>query len=74
MPTMDDLPHARLSDREFEVFQLVGQGKTTREIAEHLHLSGKTVEVHRANLMHKLDLHNPSELVRLAIRKGIITP
>ena len=58
----------RLSDREFEVFQLIGQGKGTREIAQHLRLSVKTVEVHRANIKHKLDLKTGNDLVRHAIR------
>ena len=57
-----------LTDREFEIFQMVGQGKVTREIAEHLHLSVKTVEVHRANIKQKLKLKNGAELVRYAIR------
>ena len=57
-----------LSDREFEVFQLIGQGKGTRQIAQHLHLSVKTVEVHRANIKKKLELSSGPELVRYAIR------
>lgn len=61
-------PVARLSDREFEVFQLIGQGQGTREIAGRLHLSVKTVEVHRANMKKKLGLANGAELVRQAIR------
>jgi DNA-binding NarL/FixJ family response regulator len=61
-------PVERLSDREFEVFQLIGQGKGTRQIAEHLHLSVKTVEVHRANIKHKLELMRGTDLVRYAIR------
>ena len=61
-------PVERLSDREFEVFQLVGQGRGTREIAGHLHLSVKTVEVHRANIKHKLELKRGADLVRYAIR------
>ena len=61
-------PVERLSDREFEVFQFVGQGKGTRQIAEHLHLSVKTVEVHRANIKHKLELKRGTDLVRYAIR------
>src|SRR5690348_2183725 len=58
----------RLSDREFEVFQLVGQGQGTRQIAQHLHLSIKTVEVHRANIKRKLELENATDLVRYAVR------
>lgn len=61
-------PLGRLSDREFEVFQLIGQGKGTREIAAHLRLSVKTVEVHRANIKGKLDLKSATELVRSAVR------
>lgn len=58
----------RLSDREFEVFQLIGEGKGTREIAAHLHLSVKTVEVHRANIKEKLSLKTATDLVRYAVR------
>ena len=58
----------RLSDREFEVFQLLGQGEATRQIAKRLHLSIKTVEVHRANIRRKLELASGGELVRYAIR------
>ena len=61
-------PLERLTDREFEVFQLVGDGKGTREIAAHLHLSVKTVEVHRANIKEKLHLKTATELVRYALR------
>jgi DNA-binding NarL/FixJ family response regulator len=61
-------PIEKLSDREFEVFQLIGQGQGTREIAQHLHLSVKTVEVHRANMKQKMQLKTGAELVRFAIR------
>jgi len=61
-------PVERLSDREFEVFQLIGQGKSTREIAGHLNLSIKTIEVHRANIKDKLGLKNSTDLVHFAIR------
>ena len=61
-------PVEKLSDREFEVFQLLGQGLGTRQIARHLHLSIKTVEVHRANIRKKLGLVSGGELVRYAIR------
>jgi len=61
-------PIERLSDREFEVFNLVGQGKPTREIAGHLHLSVKTVEVHRENIKHKLKLKRGDDLVGYAVR------
>lgn len=58
----------KLSDREFEVFQLIGQGQGTRQIAERLRLSVKTVEVHRANIRKKLEVANGTELVRYAVR------
>ena len=57
-----------LSDREFEVFQWLGQGRGTREIAEQMHLSVKTVEVHRANIKRKLGLKSAPELVRCAVQ------
>ena len=61
-------PVQQLSDREFEVFQLIGQGESTREIAAHLHLSVKTVEVHRLNIKKKLKLQTATDLVRHAVR------
>lgn len=61
-------PVQRLSDREFEVFQLIGQGKGTRQIAQQLRLSMKTVEVHRANIKKKLKLKTATDLVSHAIR------
>jgi DNA-binding NarL/FixJ family response regulator len=61
-------PVERLSDREFEVFQLIGQGKGTRDIAEQLHLSVKTVEVHRAHIKQKLALSTATDLVHYAVR------
>jgi len=61
-------PVEKLTDREFEVFQLIGQGKGTREIAEKLHLSVKTIEVHRVNIKAKLKLQSAAELIRFAVR------
>ncbi len=63
-----DSPLELLSDREFEVFHLIGEGHTSRQIAERLHLSVKTVEVHRANIKRKLKLPSGGEVVRYAIR------
>ena len=61
-------PVEKLTNREFEVFQLIGQGRGTREIAKKLHLSVKTVEVHRANIKAKLKLKSTTELIRFAVR------
>jgi DNA-binding NarL/FixJ family response regulator len=61
-------PIERLSDREFEVFQLISQGRNTRDIAQHLSLSVKTVEVHRANIKRKLKLRTANDLMHYAIR------
>jgi DNA-binding NarL/FixJ family response regulator len=58
----------KLTDREFEVLQLLGEGKGTREVAGHMHLSPKTVEAHRANIKRKLALKTGPELVRYAVR------
>ncbi len=61
-------PIEKLSDREFEVLQLVGLGKSTRDIAAQLHLSPKTVDVHRGHIKKKLELKDATALVRFAVR------
>ncbi|MGQ9585704.1 MAG: response regulator [Anaerolineae bacterium] len=63
-----------LTDREREVLILVAEGYTNRQIADLLGISPKTVDVHRANLMRKLNLHNRVEVTRYAIRHGLIAP
>ena len=63
---------ARLTAREREVLKLIGEGYTSREIAEMLFLSINTIERHRTNLMDKLGMHNKSQLIRFAIRKGLV--
>jgi len=63
----------QLTVREREVLQLIAEGHKTREIAELLYISIKTVETHRAHIMNKLDIHSTAELTRYAIRKGIIS-
>jgi DNA-binding NarL/FixJ family response regulator len=60
-------PEELLSDRELEVFRLVGQGFGTRQIAEQLHVSIKTVEAYRANIKEKLNLNSATELVKHAV-------
>ena len=63
-----------LTPRERQVLQLVGEGKSTKQIAEALHISVKTAEFHRGRLMKKLNVHDTANLVRYAIREGFITP
>jgi DNA-binding NarL/FixJ family response regulator len=65
--TMDS-PLEGLSDRELEVFQLIGQGKTMKQIADDLHLSPKTIEVHRSHIREKLRVTSAAELVAYAAR------
>jgi DNA-binding NarL/FixJ family response regulator len=62
-----------LTEREREVLQLVAEGKTNQEIADSLTLSIKTVQTHRAHVMEKLDAHDRTDLVKHAIRLGMIT-
>lgn len=64
---------ANLTDREWEVLQLIGEGLTNRAIGARLGISVKTVERHRTNLMAKLDAHSVVELVRIGIKLGAIT-
>jgi DNA-binding NarL/FixJ family response regulator len=63
-----------LTVREQETLELLAEGKSNKEIAEALHISVKTAEVHRSHLMKKLNLRNMGELMRYAVRKGIIVP
>jgi DNA-binding NarL/FixJ family response regulator len=66
-------PYEQLTDREKEMLKLLAEGHTTQQIADMLVISPKTVEGHKTNLMAKLDIHNRTELVKYALRKGIIT-
>jgi len=65
-------PYDTLTTREREVLYLVAGGLSNAEIADKLFVSPRTVETHRANLMRKLNLHNHAELIRYAIRRGIL--
>jgi two-component system response regulator NreC len=71
-PSGDESLYERLSDRERTVFKLIAEGYTSRQIADTLYLSIKTVMTHRANIMDKLGLHNRAELIKYAIRQGLI--
>jgi DNA-binding NarL/FixJ family response regulator len=67
-------PLARLSSRQREILQLIAEGHTTKDIAQRLNVSVKTVEAHRAQLMERIDIHDVPGLVRFAIRVGLIQP
>ena len=62
-----------LSEREREIFQLIAEGHSNKEMAELLSLSVSTVETHRAHIMEKLDVHSTAEIVLYAVRKGVIS-
>lgn len=67
----DDL-YNRLSNREREVFQMIAEGRSTKEIADILCLSPSTVKTHRSNIMEKLEMENISQLIQFAIHLGIV--
>ncbi len=71
---LDDTPvsEVKLTARERQILQLIVEGYKNREIAEYLHISLKTVESHRTNLMKKLDVHSVSELLQAARRQGFL--
>jgi two-component system response regulator NreC len=71
-PGEDRARYDGLSDRERQVLKLVAEGKTSRQIAEDLFLSVNTVQTHRAHIMEKLGLHNRTDLIRYALRKGLV--
>lgn len=64
--------YRRLTEREREILALIGEGRTNQEIAEELTVSVNTVQTHRAHIMEKLSLHNRAELIRYAVRAGLL--
>ena len=62
-----------LTDREREILQLICEGQNSKEVAETLHVSSKTVDAHRRNIMEKVGVHSIAELTKFAIREGITT-
>ena len=72
MPQNEALPHTALSDREFQVFEMLASGASVSAIAERLNLSVKTVSTHKAHLMQKMNLANQSELVRYALNHRLL--
>ncbi len=66
-------PYDRLTDREREILKLIADGHTSQEIADMLFISLKTVLGHRTKIMEKLDIHNRTELIKYAMRKGLVS-
>ena len=73
MPGAEGAPHERLSDREFQIFQLIATGKGLTQIGEELGVSVKTVSTHRTRILIKLGIKNNAELVHYALKHGLIT-
>ena len=71
LATVADSPLLTLTSREREVLQLVAEGKSTKQIALDLHVSTKTVEANRRQIMQKLDIHSVAELTKYAVREGL---
>jgi two-component system NarL family response regulator len=67
-----DTVYSKLGSREREVLQLLAQGNASKEIAMRMHISVRTVETHRRNIMQKLDLHSVADLVKYAVRQGLV--
>lgn len=72
MPSNDVEPHKRLSDREFEVFQLLASGASVSEIAEKLHLSVKTVSTHKTRILQKMNAHSLADIVKYAMINNLL--
>jgi DNA-binding NarL/FixJ family response regulator len=73
LSTGADSPLATLTSREREVLQLVAEGRSTKEIALELHVSTKTIEANRRQIMEKLNMHSVAELTKYAVREGLTT-
>lgn len=71
LPAQDEPSAAELTPRERDVIELIATGKSTKETAKELGVSVKTIETHRHNIMHKLDLYSVAELTKYAIRRGL---
>ena len=69
---IEDEPYDRLTDREREVLKLIAESSTSQDIANMLGINLKTVLVHRSKIMKKLDVHNRTDLIKYAMRKGIV--
>ena len=72
MPNASGLPHEALSDREFQIFRMIAEGKSVSDIAERLNLSVKTVSTHKSNILKKMDMTGGAELIRYAITHRLV--
>jgi DNA-binding NarL/FixJ family response regulator len=72
MPDAAGPPHSALSDREFQVFRAIVDGKSVTDIAAELNLSVKTVSTHKARILEKMNMHNQAELVRYAVKHRLV--
>ena len=72
MPGSQGPLHASLSDREFQVFRMIAEGKSVSEIAERLNLSVKTVSTHKANVLQKMGMTSQGELIRYALENNLV--
>jgi len=70
----EDCEPTNLSPREYEVLEWITKGKTTAQIAEELHLSVHTINSHRKNILRKLNMRSPAELIVYAIESGLVKP
>lgn len=68
----EDLPHATLSNREFQVLRLIASGKTVKEVGEELSLSIKTISTYRSRILEKMKMRNNAELTHYAIRQKLV--
>jgi DNA-binding NarL/FixJ family response regulator len=67
-----DMPHTQLSNREFEVFNMLVSGKTLTDIGEQLHLSVKTVSTHKTRIMQKMQMNSLSEIIQYAVAHQLL--
>jgi DNA-binding NarL/FixJ family response regulator len=72
MPGASGPLHASLSDREFQIFQLIAGGKSVSDIAERLNLSVKTVSTHKSNILQKMNMSTPADLIRYALTHRLV--
>ncbi len=69
-----EMPHTQLSDREFEVFNLLANGKSITDIGTQLHLSVKTVSTHKSRILAKMGMHSLAEIVQYAVSHNLLAP